>query len=422
MPLQRVQAVSVTVLVSLAAVLPRLGVAYPTLGAYMPATNVLEHAQISLDAAKFSEALKGEPPDYTLALSIYEKGGGESCKSPSKTRKLGDFATKDLTGETFFDAFAASGFAVDFWDTWLRAGLAGTGVFAGLSRTKRVTCLKKGVFGLMMRYASHELELGIVKAQANNSGDATHVWDEGWAFYYGAEADGKGTPWEAGKKRDGDFPDGLQVHTDIVPQFSRGLIAMRTEPFELVAAQEARDTIYKMWAVGCLRAALKYLELAERTYDEKAHAEAYSYYYGIDGWINSKSATAAERMRSSVAITQTTIAAGTFCAAKLAMEAAYSVIGINCSMVGTFSGTSINCTTPCTDSAAPLAEGADAIAEVAGTATDTTCLVDHKPKEDPPSASSAPLGQGLARPVALLVGAVTTAAVLVATTAEVRVG
>jgi len=322
---------------------------YAALGGYMPVSGVSEHSEISLDIAEFGEKLKGDNPDYTGAKAIYT-GGANSCKSTTNPRTLQGFAKKDLTDETFYDAFKAQG--ADFtspklWDTWMLDALGGTGVFASLSHTKRVTALKKGVLGLVTLYASHELESGITKGATvatRLDSKSGHAWDEGWAFYYGADAAGKNSPWEVSKKRDENFPAGEQVHTTILPHFNKGLIALRTDTYDDAKAKEARDSIYKMWSITYIRAALKYLEIAETTYQEKGHAEGYAYYKAIDGWVASKNAVAAKAMRDALEITKTSIATGTYCDAKQKMEAAYSALGIDCAKMGTFTDSTITCT------------------------------------------------------------------------------
>jgi len=350
--------------------------AYDSIGAYMPVSNVLEHSQINLDVAAFNAALAGDSPDYDAAKAIYENGAGHSCKSSENARTLQGFAIKDLTGESFADAFYGSGHATDFWNTWFLAALAGTGTFDGLSRTKRVTCLKKGAMGLVTFYASHELEAAIVKASGSGATDTVsgHAWDEGWAFYHGT--DGSASPWEVAGKRDANFPDGTAVQTAIVPYFNKGLIAVRAGTYSDTDAKESMNIIYNMWTITYLRAAFKYLEISERSYSEKAHAEGYAYYMAIDGWVASKSSSAAQTMRDALAITKTSIASGTYCAAKAAMEAAYPALGIDCTMMGTWtdsSATLTSCPTACSAAAVTLAAGASAVVGVVGTHSDITC-------------------------------------------------
>jgi len=369
--------------------------AYPLLGTYRPVSNVHEHSQINLDVKEFEAALAGSSPDYDAAKAIYENGGGHSCKSATNPRTLQGFATKNLAGESFADAFYGSGLATDFWNTWFLAAFAGTGEFAGLSRTKRVTSLKKGAMGLVTFYASHELEAAIVKA-AGSSGPTDsgsgHAWDEGWAFYYGT--DGTTSPYTVAGKRDANFPTGTVVQTGIVPYFNKGLIAVRSGTYSDTDAKANRDIIYKMWVITYLRAAFKYLEISERSYGDKAHAEGYAYYKAIDGWVASKNSSAAQIMRDALAITQTSISSGTYCAAKAAMEAAYPALGIDCGMMGTWTDSSVTltvCSTACSAATVTLPAGASAVIGVVGSQTDVTCAPGSAPAPAPASipASSA---------------------------------
>jgi hypothetical protein len=324
--------------------------AYDEIHGYMPVSDVQEHGQIIDDVTLMFAAMSASSLEagavYAGAKCIYENGGGQSCKSESTARKLQSFATKDLTGETYADKFYASDYSVDFWDENLDAALQGTGDFAGLSDTKRTTSIKKSVMGLVTYYASHELEAAIDKAAVDSTrsdSGSGHAWDEGWAFYRGLNADDQDTPFEVAVKRDSDFPDGTTVSTAIVPYFNAGLIAVRNDTYDVTSAEYARDTIYKMWAITYLRAALKYLEKAEATYDEKAHAEGYAYWNAIDGWWTQYDSASATSMRNALAITKTEITAGTFCTTKALMEAAYPAVGIDCDMVGSYKDSTIDC-------------------------------------------------------------------------------
>jgi len=365
---------------------------YAALGGYMPVSGVSEHSEISLDIAEFGDKLKGENPDYSGAKAVYT-GGANSCKSATNPRTLQGFAVKNLDGEDFYDAFNDAGFpSPALWNGWIINALDNTGVFAGLSNVKRVTALKKGILGLVTLYASHELESGIKKGATvatRLDSKSGHAWDEGWAFYYGADAAGKNSPWEVSKKRDENFPAGDQVHTTILPHFNKGLIALRTDTYDDAKAKEARDSIYKMWSITYIRAALKYLEIAETTYQEKAHAEGYAYYRAIDGWVASKNAVAAKAMRDALEITKTSIATGTYCDAKQKMEAAYSALGIDCDKMGTYTGSTITCTyTTACPAVVSLGTvtGVTAVAAVAGAAVAVDCR--------PSTAGAAPTSAG----------------------------
>jgi len=241
-----------------------------------------------------------------------------------------------------------------------------------------VTCLKKGVMGLVTLYASHELEAGIAKAtdeSKRKDSVSGHAWDEGWAFYYGAD-EGASAPWEVATKRDGDFPSGTQVSTSIVPHFNKGLIAVRKETYDDAVAKEARDTIYQMWAVTYLRAALKYLQISEKTYQDKAHSEGYAYFMAVDGWVHSKGtdgAEAAKLMRDKLDITQSAIPDGSYCAAKAALEKAYPAMGLSCDIMGTFKDNSITCEEDCDSAEKKFPTGHGAVFPVKGTDKEVTC-------------------------------------------------
>jgi len=361
-------------------------IAYEEMYGYMPVSNVVEHAQIIDDVTLMFDKLGTSNLEagavYAQAKCVYENGGGNSCKTASLARTLQGFATKVLTGETYADKFYASGFATDFWDVAITAALDGTGDFEGLSDMKRTTSIKKAVMGLVTYYASHELEAAIDKAAGSSGptdGGSGHAWDEGWAFYRGPNAEGDDSPWEVAGKRDSNFPDGTAVATAITPNFNAGLIAVRLATYDATAAEAARDTIYKMWAITYLRAALKYLEISERSYDEKAHAEGYAYWMAIDGWWGAYHSASALAMRNALLITHTSIPSGTYCTTRALMEAAYGAVGIDCEKVGTWTDAAadppLTSCTACSATAVTLQSGADKVAAVTDVAgADVTCV------------------------------------------------
>lgn len=358
---------------------------YPALGAYVPVSNVHEHSQINLDVKKFEAALSESPPNYTKAKDIYMYGGGESCKSETKPRTLMAFATKDLTGESFADAFYKNN-PKDFYHQMIVSALDGTGDFAGMSgtkspgKTKRVTSAKKAVMGLVTFYASHELEAAIVKAKVETTrtkAKSGHAWDEGWAFYYGT--DGSTSPYTVGKKRDDNFPDGAKVVDAIVPYFNKGLHHVLPTDYSEEKATYNMNVIYSMWTVTYLRAAFKYLEIPANSYtgNEKAHAEGFAYFFAVDGWIAAHDAPcpdAAKYMRDSLAIGQTTILKERYCEAKKRMEACYPHLGIDCDMMGSWVDAKITCSDKCDVAKVTLKAGGPAATPVEGTATDVKCM------------------------------------------------
>ncbi|CAE8595708.1 unnamed protein product [Polarella glacialis] len=325
--------------------------AYPALGGYMPVSNVLEHTEIIKDVMAFADALAGESPDYAKAKKIYMFGAGNSCKSPSSVRTLQGFAQKDLTGESFADKFIAGGFPAKFWDAVILAALDGTADFVGAERTKRVTSLRKLVVGLCNFYASHELEAAIKKVESGDSADgsgSTLAWDEGWAFYYGSETDGAEAAWGEAAEYDADFAGNgsISVSTEIMAQFNAGLHFVRNSTANLTNAIRARDTIYKLWALTYIRAALKYVELSETSYNGKVHAEGFAWYMAIDGFVASYHASAAQAMRDALNISKTSVPSGTFCAVKEQMLQALPAMGLDCKALGTFKDSTLTASCP----------------------------------------------------------------------------
>jgi len=343
---------------------------YPKIGEYMPVSNVQEHMQISKDTALMVAALKGDEPDYALAKHIYTKGGGESCKSADKARTLQGFATKDLTGESYADNWYQNGYSKTWWDDWFLAGLDGTGPWAKLGVTQRSVSLQKGLMGLMSWYAAHELEAAIVKAkkeETRTDAKAGHAWDEGWAFYYGA-TDGTSAPWEVAKKRDADFPDGVAVKDEIVGYFNGGLVAVRKDTYDEEVATTHMNVIYKMWAITYLRAALKYLQVAEKAYGNgKAHAEGYAYWMATAGMMKESCPDGFKALTDGLEITQTSIPSGTYCAAKAKIEACFDKWELSCKMVGEYKDAKekgIECPDACKSKDYEFPKGVAAVAAV----------------------------------------------------------
>jgi hypothetical protein len=238
--------------------------------------------------------------------------------------------------------------------------------------------------GLVTWYAAHELEAAIDKAKTEAKRVDTvapHAWDEGWAFYYGTN--GVDAPWEVAKKRDSDFcvngntPAGCAtVKTDILPHFNKGLTAVRTATYNEATATKHMNTIYAMWTITYMRAALKYLSITEKNYNEKAHAEGYAYWMAIAGWVAPKCKTDAAAMTAAVDITRTSIPAGTYCDVKQKMESCYTALGISCKLMGEFKDagtTGVACTTACSNTDVTIDAGVGPVTAVTGTNTDVTC-------------------------------------------------
>lgn len=175
---------------------------------------------------------------------------------------------------------------------------------------------------------------------------------------------------------DSDFPDGLKVRTALTPHFNKGLAAVRAATYNGTAAVEARDTIFRLWAIMPLRASLKYLQLVERTYSERQHAEGYGHYMGIDAWLAAKSPAAAGALRQALDIRLVAVPNGTFCNVKQVLEMALPALGLDCNLFGSYrlaNTSGIQCATACSAPPVTLPAGASAVAAVDGSAADINC-------------------------------------------------
>jgi hypothetical protein len=340
---------------------------HAALGDYHPASNVIEHSQITEDIAALNLAIGLN--DFARAKEIYAEGQN-SCKSTVQTRTLHGFvkestATGKLVGEAFFDSFtggdgpdAAHGpipgtgrlnLAVTFWDDFMIGALDGTGDFAGMSDAMRAVAVKKGALGVLTMYANYELESAIGKAVGGSTADteAPHAWDEGWAFYFGSLDDGVASAWEFAKKRDLDYayesgstdPVGLVV-TDVIDDFykhglkySRGTTGFTVDVDEMIAA---RNNIYMGQALTAIRAGLKYAHKMQNPYSDEYHMEAYAYFLSAAGWIEQAHPGAASAVLALLDYTlaEADLDANVYCAVREALIPAYASLGLDCDDVG----------------------------------------------------------------------------------------
>lgn len=344
-------------------------------GGYKPASNVIEHSQISLDIEAFTTAVNKE--DWTTAKKIYTDGR-YSCKTTSKTRTLQGFVsastvTGKLTGQAYWDSQITGaagpnaahgvipgagrlGIKTSYWDDFIVGALDGTGDFSGLSTTMRKVAANKGILGVLTVYTGYELEASIKKAVAGSTTDdkgAPHNWDEGWVFYYGSHKEtgktaysGKYGAWEFTYKRDTDYTStgAAKGATQILKYFLEGLKASRTGTVDTAKMIESRNNIYRIFALSAIRAALKYSYLTQYNkagtaeYSETYHMEAYAYYLSAAGWIAQADETAAKAVLALLDFkkAKTALNADLYCAVKKELIPVYTKLGLDCLLVGTY--------------------------------------------------------------------------------------
>ena len=77
-------------------------------------------------------------------------------------------------------------------------------MFAGESDGVRKQGVQKGMQNqALLAYVTHEVNSAVAKAGDGNWAGAVHNWDEGWAFYHGAQ--GNCGPYGTANKRGGNF-------------------------------------------------------------------------------------------------------------------------------------------------------------------------------------------------------------------------
>mmetsp|Transcript_77672 Transcript_77672/g.150064 ORF Transcript_77672/g.150064 Transcript_77672/m.150064 type:complete len:498 (+) Transcript_77672:56-1549(+) len=311
------------------------------LGDYCPVSDVVQHSRIALDIRDVTAELNKSPPDFTAAKKIY-KEGKNSMGSSGKRTLLG-MASRDSTGEVFFDTFVAMYGSAGFQEDFLGEAFDGTGNFTGTTENFRVVAIKKALLGVALVYASHELESAQNKAAQGMLTDngAPHAWDEGWAFLYGV--DGTSSAYEVSVKRDKDYT-GVDVAPSLAPIFNEGLKAVRGS-YNAATARAAANGIYNAWVVTYLRAAHKYSYKMQKAYDAEDHIEAYTYWRTIAGWAYKISATDATTIEKLLAptVNSTTVDSKVHCKVKSAAENILGQLGFNCDYLAGYYTDNVGC-------------------------------------------------------------------------------
>ena len=169
-------------------------------GGYEYASNVDAHRMVVADICPVGDLL--DAGDFDAVATIY-RDGGNSVNSDGSVRTIAGFATNDeaLHGlDAYYDAPTPL-------DDFISAALDGTGIFSGTSDAVRGQGVEKGMQNqVMVAWVRHELATALAKAEDGDfdiESGAVHNWDEGWAFYHGAEPGC--SPWATGNSRAGNF-------------------------------------------------------------------------------------------------------------------------------------------------------------------------------------------------------------------------
>ena len=152
---------------------------------YAYASNVDTHRLVVIDVCDVKDLLDVDPIDFD-AINVIYTDGKNSVKDDG-VRTIAGFATGEDKKHGLSDFYGTPAPL----DEFVSSAIAGTGVFEGASDDVRSQGVEKGMQNqIMIAWVMHELNSAIAKAQDGNfdvAKGAVHNWDEGWAFYAGAE-------------------------------------------------------------------------------------------------------------------------------------------------------------------------------------------------------------------------------------------
>ncbi|MEM9036039.1 MAG: FEA1-related lipoprotein [Actinomycetota bacterium] len=236
--------------------------ATPGDGGYDYASNVDSHRLVVLDLCGIGDLL--DAGDFAAVETIY-RDGVNSVRSDGGIRSLGGFASRDDRSHGL-DAFYGTPTPLD---DFVSAALSGTGVFEGQSDGVRSQGVEKGMRNqVMIAWVVHELNVAVGKAQDGNfdiQEGAVHNWDEGWAFYAGADAGC--APFGTANSRAGNFgttgSDGetAQANEAILAAMIDGRDALLAE--DVAGTEAAAAEVIRNVAITYSQAAIRYASLIE---------------------------------------------------------------------------------------------------------------------------------------------------------------
>lgn len=152
---------------------------------YAYASNVDSHRLVVVDVCDVKDLLDVDPNDFDAINMIYTDG--KNSVKDDGVRTIAGFATGEDKKHGLSDFYGTPAPL----DEFVSSAIAGTGVFEGASDDVRSQGVEKGIQNqIMVAWVVHELNSAIAKAQDGNfdvAKGAVHNWDEGWAFYAGAE-------------------------------------------------------------------------------------------------------------------------------------------------------------------------------------------------------------------------------------------
>lgn len=310
------------------------------MGAYQPVSDVDSHAAVILDVCDINGLLpKDAPLDYDAIARVYVEGGN-SVKGDGSVRTLAGFARTERDERIWNDYVAYYGDPT-WLDTFVWSAIQGTGAFEGEPDLVRRQGIQKGIQNqIMVAWAIHELVAALGKAAQGNfdpASGAPHNWDEGWAFYHGAEPGC--APYATADKRGGNFGTGAAVNDALAAAFTEGVEALVDG--DMGGAGIATATIMQQLTVTYVQAAIRYahvmdgdLEAGDAGAARVHQAEGWAFYRVIEPLVAGVDAEAAATIASYYDLSAGPPRAGAGAAVQAALESVYAGLGITAGQVG----------------------------------------------------------------------------------------
>ena len=311
------------------------------MGAYAPVSDVSTHALVVLDVCAINSLLPSDAPiDFEAIGKVYVEGVN-SVKSDGSIRTIAGFARTERD-EAIWNDYAAY-FGDSTWlDSFVMSAIQGTGAFAGESDLVRRQGIQKGIQNqIMVAWALHEVIAALGKAGDGNfdpASGAPHNWDEGWAFYHGA--DPSCGPYATANSRGGNFGTGTAVNDALAAAFTEGVEALVAG--DAAAAQAAADEIVRQITITYVQATIRYAHLFDGDLGggdagaARVHqAEGWAFYRVLEPFVAKVDAGAAATIATYYDLAAGAPRSGAGAAVQAALEPVYGGLGISADEIGT---------------------------------------------------------------------------------------
>jgi len=246
-------------------------------GDFVTASDVRAHNGLPQDRADMLDALSGESPNWSEALSVYTWGRNFPWKG--MTNSLGRFA------DNYNGAMpAVLPFSVDHWGsasfavTPVYSALAGTGEFAEVAPEARIAFVEGATLATIINWTRFELAMSERKALAETpnwalTNGSPKNWNEIFAFHWGPE--GQHSVHAALETVDG----GGEVNTALFTALAEGQPHLLEERWAEAEAASVDQLLHK----GSLQLFHAALILADEATDDPARLNAVMHARGM--WL-----------------------------------------------------------------------------------------------------------------------------------------